>query len=623
MKLSMSVKSVRAAAVCVAGVLFLASPYAGAQESESGTGNPPRPKVVNDGMFRIIDSVGYGIPYYFQEGKGYSDEDAHVYYAPSFKISAGPDPESIESRSIKYHFDEVNESLTLYFQRAVGPEEIEAALRKHLQNTAKEAQISILKEGLKPYRIAPLLPDHIIFSSVKEYLQGDGTRKQVSSKKVVGVTQQQGEFTVDFYGVTKSQADRFIADLQNNYTQIEYTYHFAGISDEICYAEFKNILDQDIDLFKDVAGEGGEGYVARHQVASIAERAVSRELYETRCSDTPTAQELLNGILKKAGQVTKLEINGSWKKLDNLVKLDADSFKADLIESLDTEEFETIRDIAEVLSTKSSSKAQSWGAGAGASIPIENIPVKVEAKFGRAKSEAKSKAIALFTDALQKTGLHVEFEGNKFIPKSVDVYSLADLRRELGKTVAIEVSKTSSAEGHGTMRLTESDWTVHVRRQNFAELRSQFNEFKEDISDRMDIMERRVRTEIKLLGKSYEIDIGSRVSRTVYLRTGINVNSSDGAYWATSIADWVVYNCKEEDIAHRLTHENLPRMGVDGPNDEWIVIVDGHAFSGCRNLRVNVIYWPSQLVGDLHYHRYSSGPPTGHTQAKGYDKDDE
>ena len=278
---------------------------------------------------------------------------------------------------------------------------------------------------------------------------------QLCSKEVDGVTHHEGEFTVDFYDLTKSLADKFIGELQSNYTQIEYTYYFAGISDEVCYAEFKNILDQDIDLFKDVEGEGEEGYVARHQVASIAERAVSDELYTARCSDTPTAQELLNAILKKAGQVTKLEINGSWEKLDNLVKMDAESFKADLIKSLDTEEFETIRDIAKELSTKSSSKARSWGVNAGVSAVIKDIPTTAGVKVGRAESEAESETMARFTDAIRKTGINVEYEGNKFIPKSVDVYSVSDLRRVLGKSVKVEVSKTRSAEGHGTMRLTD------------------------------------------------------------------------------------------------------------------------------------------------------------------------
>ena len=623
MKLSMSVKSVRAAAVCVAGVLFLASPYAGAQESESGTGNPPRPKVVNDGMFRIIDSVGYGIPYYFQEGKSYSDEDAHVYYAPAFKISAGPDPENIESRSIKYHFDKVNESLTLYFQRAAGLEEIEAALREHLKNTAKEAQISILKGGLKPYRIAPLLPNHIIFSSVKEYLQGDGTRKQISSKKVVGVTQQQGEFTVDFYGVTKSQADKFITDLQNNYTQIEYTYHFAGISDEICYAEFKNILDQDIDLFKDVDGEGGEGYVTRHQVASIAERAVSSELYTARCSDTPTTQELLNGVLKKAGQVTKLEINGSWEKLDNFVKLDAESFKADLIKSLDTEEFETIRDIAKTLSTKSSSKAVSWGAGAGVSVPIKNILVKAEAKFGRAKSEAKSEAIALFTDGLRKTGIHVEFKGNKFIPKSVDVYSVADLRRELGKTVTIEVSKTSSTEGQETMRLTGSDWTIYVRQKNFVELLRQFNQFRKFAIEEFTSIER-VNSAMRVLPKTFHIDIDRRTDRRQYYYTDIRSAWADG-YPVASIADWGLVDCDlSTDSARRGDYNELPKMQIDGKVNFWIIEIDKWAFTPCDAVEVDVIFWPPPLIdgGTGHWTRYPDGLPANYVATTGRARDD-
>ena len=611
MKLSIPVKSVRAAAFCVASALLLASPYACAQESEGGTGNPPRPKVVNDGTF-TIDGVGYGIPYYFQEGKGYSDEDAHVYFAPAFKLSTGRDPKNIESRLIKYYFDEDNESLTLYFQRAVGSEEIEAALRKHLQSTAKEAEVSKLKDGTKPYRIEPLLPNHIIFSSVKKYLQRDGTRKQLSSEKVVGVTQQQAEFTVDFYDVTKSQADKFIAELQNNHTQIEYIYYFAGISDEKCYAEFKNILDQDIDLFKDVDGEGGEGYVARHQVASIAERAVSRELYTTRCADPLTGQELLNGILKKAGQVTKLEINGSWERLDNLVKLDAESFKADLIESLDTEEFETIRDIAEELSTKSSSKAVSWGAGASASVPIENIPVKVNAKFGKAKSEAKSKAIALFTDALQKTGLHVEFEGNKFIPKSVDVYSVADLRRELGKTVTIEVSKTSSSEGQGTTRLTESDWVVFVRQQSFKELRREVDLLRNHIDD------------MRALQKTYRIEI-SVYGIAQYYRTNIRQGVGEGEYIGASIADWQTVNCDKREWTESKTRRdwyNFPHMLVDGKDDLWVIAFDGASFDRC-DIEVHVTYWPARLVKDKHYKVYTNGLPSNFSRVEGYDRDDE
>ena len=169
MKLSISDKFVRAAVFCSTGALFLALPYAGAQESESNTGSPPRPKVINDGMFSV-SGVGYDIRYYFQEGKGYSDEDAHVYYSPSFKVSAGPDPENIESRSIKYHYDKDNMSLTLYFNTAARKDDIKSALRNALRVAAKKESDpnNRIISGLNPYIIAPLEPDYIVFCSAKE-----------------------------------------------------------------------------------------------------------------------------------------------------------------------------------------------------------------------------------------------------------------------------------------------------------------------------------------------------------------------------------------------------------------------------------------------------------------------
>ena len=92
---------------------------------------PARPKVKYDGTLEVA-GVNYGIPYYFQEGKDYEHEDAHVYYAPAFHLTVDDD------LLIRHHVDEDNESLTLYFQRAANSKDIVTALREKLITAAKE-----------------------------------------------------------------------------------------------------------------------------------------------------------------------------------------------------------------------------------------------------------------------------------------------------------------------------------------------------------------------------------------------------------------------------------------------------------------------------------------------------
>ena len=545
----------------------------GPSTNPPGVAKSPRPEVKRDGTF-AVEGVNYEIDYYFQEGKSYQDEDAHVYYAPAFHLTVE------EDLSIRHHIDEGNGSLTLYFQRAADSEATVNALRGKLLATAKKAVPDPI-EGERKYRIGPLLPDYVVFRSTKAYRWEDGgERKKLTSERVRGVdTQAEAAFAVHFYDLSRGQAERFVNELQEDLVQIEFRYAFEGVSDETCIAKSKDGLDQSIDLFKESVGEGREGYVSRHQVVEIADRIAQGSYFSVRCADFATAAKLMEDLVAMLGKAESIEI-ADWNTLDDRVAFDGDSFKADVTDSLAGISNERVRDILEsaMAEEESSSSSRRFGVGGetergGGFVGgfFGSLSDALNVNYGSDESEAKSEAASTYVDLFKDKGVSIHWDGEKLVPKSVDVHTVADLRAKWGRSIELEYNLIKDAPGRRWMRLSEMDRSELLSREDLDALRAQvwsavarlgglvgrisekMDTFGEDMLVRMEKQRAELLaadSAIAVFAESYDLkDISNDV---VYHNTGIPTSS----FPLASIAHWERLDCNYGDGRFRLAPDH-------------------------------------------------------------------
>ena len=416
-----------------------------------GLGSPARPKVDKVDVV-AIKGAGYALPIYIQEGKDTKDKDAHFFYVPLFYIATEG------HGKLKHHIDD-SHVLTLKVSLASNLDAIEDAVRDNLIKLAKETNRTFkLDEESLPYRIDSLQLSRLLFQSEKKRrLNGDAVRERLISEPVRISAVEFGEINVYFYLDSREEAESFVSDLENDIDQLTLSYRFDGVSDEVCKVEYDEQSIQNIAVFKEVAGKGGEGLVARHQAASIADELVQWGSIDARCSDLETAENLTDRLMERLSDSRKEEIAG-WDKLEKTIAFDANSFKADVVESVETQEKSVHRDqlmdafAKAEAETETEAKARSVSGGWG------GFSAKVESSLAKSESESNSEARKLYKDVLEKKGVYGNWEGQKFVPKSIDVYSEADLNSAWGKAFAIEFGLTEGVYGGGNIRLTKSSW---------------------------------------------------------------------------------------------------------------------------------------------------------------------
>ncbi len=407
---------------------------------------PARPKLRQDGEFRLRsnDGVEYRLYYYFQHNGGLSKLDSHVFYPPPYHlvVDEGGD-------LIKYDFDEDTGDLTLWVRQATNSNEIAAELRRQLARVAVREHRVRLEDGTDPYRVGVLPLTSAYFQLTKS--------ERKSREFVAGV--QEGDIAIYFSNLSRGGAENIIEDLQDNTTQLSFQYAFGAISEEKCIASFEGGGVQDIDLFKRLNGKGGDGLVSRHQVVQIADDLAEQEIFKVRCPE-PSMLPSLTDVLLRRLEGRKERNVASWEELDRLIAFDADSFKADITNSLNTIENEVIREEALAAFSDASSQAASTAVEAGASGSFGPFQAAMEGSYASSTSEAQAQAKRAYTDALAKRGISVEWSGWRSVPKTVDAHSVADLDTKWARDVTFEYSIPGGQTGRGALLLGADDRTA-------------------------------------------------------------------------------------------------------------------------------------------------------------------
>ena len=427
-------------ALCVAGAVLA---------QDLGTAGPARPKLKYDGHFPVRTADGvyrYQLHYYFESGGGFTDLESHVFYPPPYHLVTG------EDGYVKYDIDPDEHTLTLWVRQPSPVVGIQRDLREELATAAVEKHQVDIMEGTAPYRIAVLHLTRAYFELTKS-----GT----VSDNVQGAELQAGNIAVHFRDVDEALARKLVDDLDRDATQLLFRYRFPAISDEECSATFTKQGVQGIDLFKKVKGEGGRGFVTRHQAAQIADELVAEEIFTIRCADGGQLADLNDILLERVAKLTERDVSDA-DDLDALVAFDVNTFKADVTTSLKRIEKEVVRDQALDTFSKAMSDAESNAGEAGINLGFKGVSLGFSHAFADASAEAQAEVKKVVTDALRKQGVSIDWKGLQAVPKTVDVYSVADLDASWKGGVQIRFQIPAGAEVAYEIRLSALDRTVPV-----------------------------------------------------------------------------------------------------------------------------------------------------------------
>ena len=407
------------------------------------TAGPARPKLKYDGHFRLKSNDGtyrYSLYYYFEQDGGFSDLQSHVFYPPPLHLVTDKDG------NIRRHIDEDEEVLTLWVRQPSSFELIENDLRQELSTVAVEKYDVDIIPGTDPYRISVLPLNSAIF---------EFTKSKDKSDHVEGIGLAEGDIVVHFHGLSAEEAGKLTDNLEKDNIQLLFRYTFSAVSDETCAAKFEGGGVQDIDLFKKVKGKGGEGLVARHQTVNIADDLVAQEIFKIRCAEGEMLADLTEILMDRLGKQETRKV-ADWESLDALIAFDENSFKADVTKELKTVENEVTRKQA----LDAMSKAMNNAKKVGVELGYKLFAAEAKGTFEDSDTESKAEARKAFMDALRKTGKSVEWDGDEFIPKTVDVHSVADLDAKWARNLSFEYSIPQGLEGREDILLTASDRTA-------------------------------------------------------------------------------------------------------------------------------------------------------------------
>lgn len=586
-----------------------------AQDDESDTLQLPRPKVSSDESYQLkrggADVGGYPIRIYFQTEKSFSNLDAHVFYEPLIYL------ETDEHGALLRHVDQ-DGTLTLYFSVETDTDFINGAIRENLGRTAQARSETELAPGSFKYRIGPLdlTP---WFESAKKRINGERIKSDEVAK---GPLNEKGRMPIFFSTGSRENAVAFVEDLQNGRDQLVFKYRFSGIRDEKCEAHLDGKDVQQIDLYKKVVGDGGRGFVARDQAASIARAWASSENLEVRCSDPEYAEWLHDKLLERLGNIHTSQLTGN--ELDKYLKLDPDSFKADIIKEANNISKEVVREQVLGAISRGWSKAEADAKEGGGAVGYGPFMAAGSASLADSRGASKAEARKAFVDILKKRGYLAELkDGRISIPKSVDVYTVADMRRAWEKSMKLEYVFSSSGIAEHTINLTTSTFsaTAGIRQelQELAKIQTGMMETWEiklstlynamrELDGRIDEQETTVEhaalsaRESRLLAqaaldtansalakargimtKTYSFDLNHDDDYTYYYNTGI----SSREYKAAFVTDFRLHtNCS--------TWNHYQAAHARVKDDKWYIIIDSNDY--CDIAKITMFFFKSSLV---------------------------
>ena len=412
---------------CALAPLLVFAQDGDASASTTGT---VRPKIQYEGEVPL-GRGGYDPKVFVAEGSSIDQPDIYLFHEPLIFIQAD------DRDRIVHHIDDTG-MLTLYVRWDPSPESTREQIRRYFAERRSAPSESWI--------INPLVATSAWFESSK-YPNAVVSNPFLPNTSFTS----RGDIQVYFKFATREAATEFVAALQGRQVgerpvaQLIFKYSFEGVSEEMCTAaaSYKNI--QKIGRFRELFGEGREGYAQRHQLARIAQDIRSEKSTEGRCSDAELLRKMTNQAMDQLGSPQPMPIDqlGEYANLDN-------DLRSDLSNSLNEMSQSVSRDQDQEAFRRAASQASS----AGGSVAWGPVSASLSDDFSGASDEARQ----LLSDVLRKHGLSGEWEGTRYIPRTLDVYSKERMDSQWAQGVRIEYALTAGARATFPIILTQRSW---------------------------------------------------------------------------------------------------------------------------------------------------------------------
>ena len=433
------------AAAVYTGSASLAAQEQGAQApstSPSDAVSTPRPKIDHDATVPVLRG-SYGLRIYFQENRtAHTLNDSHVFYEPLIYLLTNDQGRFLH----RFDNDGNGTTLTLYFRVETDGNYIEDETRKQLAKNVSNRSLAnnLINRSIR-FNLTALPLQVAWFESSKS----DGVRSQDLAPGPIVAT---APIPIHFRFPTQQKAEAFVDGLfdpPGSDTLAEHSlvfrYRFSGVGQERCNGQYKAEYAQAADLDKELTGTGGEGYVTRDQAVKLADKMVSKVKENITCSDPKWATYIRGQLLSRFGGSTiSLDSQKGWELLDRYMKLDENSFKADVTTKIKDIKKEAVRSLVSEATSKAWSEAGSQSGSGGFAGGWGPVMASASASFAKADSETGAEAVKAFSDIMRKSGILVEWEGKKYDPKSVEVYNVANMQRNLSQD--FEINYTFKAD---------------------------------------------------------------------------------------------------------------------------------------------------------------------------------
>ena len=450
--------------VLLSGTCFLWADVLFAQQGGTGVESPARPKVKSEGTVSAEGkSWGYGVKYYFQEGKTFEDEDAHVYHEPVMHLLVTEvEEETEDGLEIENHIDDKRKTLSLYLRWYEDAEEIKKAVRDAVLKSAKKASNTKIQEGTTAYRIEALEPDASWLQPVRlNHLKSRPLQTNHKDKRIVVV----------FDDIEPAEAEELVEALEDGSEQLVFNYEFAGVSDERCTAKLSANSSQHLDEVLGAEGESGEDFVTRDKALDIADRIARSARVEGRCADPDWLDRQVEQLIQMLDRDGPPEQKvTSWQEVFEILGEGTEKLlKAAVVEKI-RKEAKNEEIIAKREGRWTDEKSRKSGGGLAFLLKELTTKAKDEAALGfkgkiglaheRSSADAKKKLENIVTEVAKENSINLKWRGSEIIPLSVDVYSRGSVESTWQNNREIKYDITAAAPGGGKIQLTRSSWLI-------------------------------------------------------------------------------------------------------------------------------------------------------------------
>ena len=412
------------------------------EASDSSESVRARPYVATD---RVVTLSGVSIPLYFASGSGQGSKI--VVYEPPVMLKAKEIKGAGRKRLVpvsKLHNDG---TLSIEIVWDVNGRAITAGKIAEQIANWQDAQFLGVEDG----NINPLYAAKAWFEI--EEVNGETTLSSMRAENFYSA----GAVPVHFNFKTEEKAKRMADELENDFAplRIRFRYAFDGALVESCVARAESGSLQNTWRYKNLVGDGAPAKVSRRLAVSAAKDVVREVDISTRCAaNLESDRERLDDMLER--RLNQIEaaaesLNDSWERLDKY-GFDPRDVMSD-VESLVKEEKESETKSLEKNTTDEDRETSgSWEVKSNWGDVGASISNSFKDKEDVLKEELR--------DRLARKGVKTEWQGERLIPKTVDVITNEQIRGVFDTDVIVSYERV--VESSQTLKVDLDEHRMYV-----------------------------------------------------------------------------------------------------------------------------------------------------------------